>query len=373
MICPIHGCPQGYSFVSVAAAESLIDASGYEPQQIPAAMGAAARMLGFDYFCLVSSNLDRPTFILPEEQGEGIGLYFKDGWDKVDYRARLERPLPLNTVFLDHRAVAEEERIKSEIYNELFRPWRMAYYAGIRFPLGDDEEWFCFVARGEEGGGIEGRDVSNFKRIAKSAMSAATLAAHTEGARARGIVEGLEAGRVAAVILDQNGRVSSVTPAAEAMFDQTFTIRDRMLWSASEDERHNLERLAWQARNRSAAIVARTFVVRTAGPGRPVQVEVSGVCGAGLDGLPGARLLLVFHELGASDASLATDLMARHELTTSEADVAVLFGEGLTIPQIAVRRRVAEGTIREQMKTIYRKSGAHRQVDLLRLINGMRR
>lgn len=354
--------------MSVARAEALIDASGYEPGKLPAAMGETARLLGFDYFCLVSSNIAQPAFILPEEQGEGIGRYFSDGWLEVDYRARRERPLPLNTVFLDHRAVAEEERRKSEIYNELFVPWRMAYYAGIRFPLGADEEWFCFVARSEDKGGIEGADVANFKRVARSAISAATMAVHMDAVHTRGVLKGLVAGRVAAALLDQNGRVSVVTPAAEALFDPSFGIRDRFLWASSLEDRQKLEGLAWRARNRREPLPLRTFTIRAHGPGRPIEVDVSRVEGAGLDELPGARLLLVFRDPQSGDAGLARRLCDTYGLTPAEADVAVLFGEGLSILQIATRRNVTELTIRQQMKSIYRKVGVHRQVDLLSLL-----
>lgn len=359
--------------MSVEAAQTLLDASGYEPGQIPVAMGAAARMLGFDYFCLVSSNLDNPTFILPQEMGEGISRYFDEGWDKVDYRAKSERPLPLNTLFQDHRAVGAEERLGSDIYNDLFRPWRMAYYAGIRFPLGPGEEWFCFVARAEEGGGIEGRDAATFKQIARSAMGAASFAANMEASRARGILEGLEAGRVAAVILDQNGRVSFVTPAAEEFFDPSFGVHDRILWSAVAEERRKLESLSWLARHNGDAPLARRFILRAQGAARPVQVDVSRVRGAGLDGLPGARLLVVLRHVGNEDQALAKALCATYGLTRAEADVCVQFGHGLRIPEIAARRSVAEVTIREQMKSIYRKTAVHRQVDLLRLIEKLRR
>lgn len=359
--------------MSVAKAEALLDASGFEPGMIPGAMGAAARMMGFDYFALVSSNTDQPTFILPEEQGEGIGRYFNDGWLAVDYRARSERQLPLNTLFLDHRAIAEEERRASEIYNELFVPWRMAYYAGMRFPLGADEEWFCFAARAEEAGGIEGRDATNFKRIARSAMNAASFAAHTSSTLARGVVQGLEAGRVAAAMIDQRGRVSYVTSAAEALFDQSFGIRDHMFWSSQDDDRRCLESLSWYARNNADPLPSRRFTIRARGPGRPVQVDVTTVQGAGLDNLPGARLLLIFRDPGTPESILAHDLCEKYGLTPSEADVAVLFGQGHGILQIAARRNVTELTIRQQMKAIYRKTGVTRQVDLIRLLQDLQR
>lgn len=359
--------------MSVARAEALLDASGYEPGQLPVAMGEAARLLGFDYFCLVSSNIAQPAFILPEEQGEGIGRYFNDGWLSVDYRARKERPLPLNTVFLDHRAVPEDERRKSEIYNELFVPWRMAYYAGIRFPLDAGEEWFCFVARGEEKGGIEGADATSFKRIARSAMSAATMAVHMDATHTRGVVKGLVEGRVAAALLDQNGRVSIATPAAEALFDASFGIRDRFLWAANLADRQKLDSLASRARARNEPLPVRTFTLRANGPGRPIQVDVSRVEGAGLDELPGARLLLVFREPAEGDAGLAQRLCDTYGLTPAEADVVMLFGDGLGILQIAARRNVTELTIRQQMKSVYRKMGVHRQVDLLSLLVSLRR
>lgn len=357
----------------VARAEALLDASGYEPEKLPAAMGAAARLLGFDYFGLANSNIAQPAFIVPEEQAEGIGRYFNDGWLSVDYRARNERTLPLNTIFLDHRAVPEEERRRSAIYNELFVPWRMAYYAGIRFPLDAGEEWFCFVARAEDRGGIEGADVTNFRRIARAAMSAATMAVHTDAAHARGVLKGLIEGRVAAALLDHNGRVSVLTPAAEALFDPSFGVRDGLLWASSLEDRQKLDGLTWRAHARNAPLPVRAFTLRANGPGRPIQVDVSRVEGAGLDELPGARLLLVFRDPSAGDASLAQRLCVTYGLTPAEGDVVVLFGEGLSILQIAGRRNVTQLTIRQQMKSVYRKMGIHRQVDLLGILVGLRR
>lgn len=359
--------------MNVTRAEALLDASGYQPETIPAAMGAAARLLGFDYFGLVSSNTAQPAFILPAEQGEGISRYFNDGWLSVDYRARSERLLPLNTLFLDHRAVPEEERRGSDIYNELFVPWRMAYYAGIRFPLGAGEEWYCFVARAEDKGGIDGADAVNFKRIARSAMSAATLAAHADVTHSRGVLEGLIAGRVAAAILDHGGRVSAVTPALEALFDASFGVRDRFFWASNPDDRRKLEGLSWRARGRVGSATTRTFRLRMRGPSRPIQVDVSRIAGAGLDGLPGARLLLVFRDAAEGDASVSQRLCDAYGLTAAEADVVALFGEGLGILQIAERRNVTALTIRQQMKNAYRKIGVHRQVDLMNILAGFRR
>src|SRR5690606_3862691 len=150
---PVRAWEQG---VPVAAAEALLEQRLHQPEELPDAMDAAGRLLGFDYFCLASSNLDRPAYIVSERHSEGIAPYFTDRWVDIDYRARAERKLPLNTLFLDHRAVSEDERRGSVIYNELFVPLRMANYAGMRFDLDGHEEWFCFAMRSEQAGVIDG-------------------------------------------------------------------------------------------------------------------------------------------------------------------------------------------------------------------------
>jgi len=166
--------------VRVAAAEALLEACIYQPERLPEAMGEAGRALGFDYLSLVSSNLEDPAFILSEDQREAMAAYFADGWFEVDYRAATERQLPLNTLFLDHRAIGEDARKRTAIYNELFLPNRMAHSAGMRFDLDGKEEWFCFAARGEDKGVIDGKDAQGFVRIARTAMQAASIAARLQ-------------------------------------------------------------------------------------------------------------------------------------------------------------------------------------------------
>ena len=73
-----------------------------------------------------------------------------------------------------------EERKRSQIYNDLFVPRRMANYAGMRFDLDGREEWFCFVMRSEESGVIDGPDAAAFVRVARTAMNVASIANATD-------------------------------------------------------------------------------------------------------------------------------------------------------------------------------------------------
>jgi DNA-binding CsgD family transcriptional regulator/PAS domain-containing protein len=359
--------------VSVAAAEALLEECIHRPEGLPDAMDTAGRLLGFDYFCLVSSNLDNPAYIVSERQSEGIAPYFSDRWVDIDYRARAERPLPINTLFLDHRAVPDEERRRSAIYNELFVPRRMANYAGMRFDLDGSEEWFCFVMRSEQAGVIDGDDAKTFVRIARTAMNTASLATRLQTTRVSGMLEGLEASATAAVILDRNGRVRAVTPAAERIFGADLGVREGELWGANRDDAWVLSALVQAARNPDAPLARRRFLLRGQGRRRPVLVNISRVLGPALDALPGGRLLLVLSDLGAGDSAVVAELQSLFGLTAAEAQVAAAIFDGAEAADIARTRNVAETTVRKQISNIFRKLDVHRQVDLVRLLAGLRR
>lgn len=351
----------------LAAAEALLEECHYQPERLPDAMEAAGRLLGYDFFCLVSANLQQPAFIASDEQRDGIAKYFKGGWSEGDYRARTEQRHPLGKLYLDHRAVSLEERTQSAVYNELYRPLNMSHYAGIRFDVGG-EEWFCSASRGEDKGVIDGFDASAFKRVALTAIRVASLEARLRQSRASGMLEGLSSSGTPAAIINHAGQVSAVTPAAERIFGQDFGVRGGVLWSANADDAPGLAGLALAARSGGREFMRKSVLVRGQGRRHPVLVNASQVLGAGLDELPGARLLLVLSDLGAQDSAVSVELCNLFDLTTAEADVATMIVDGLEVAEIAGRRNVAASTVRAQMKSIFRKMDINRQVELVRIL-----
>lgn len=358
--------------MELATAEAVLEECIAQPERLPAAMGEAARKLGFDYFCMVNANLERLTFLVPEEQGEGISRYFKEGWSEVDYRARTERRLLANTLYLDHLMVSEDERKKSAVYNELFAPMRMANYAGIRLPMDANEEWFCSVCRSEEAGVIEGKDAQNFKRIAGLAMNSAALASRIHGARVSGMLEGLMRSGVPAVLLDAAGRVVSVTPKAEAIFRGDFGVRQERLWSVNAGDAPTLGALLAFAGNKHMAGARRRLFIRGQGRSRPIVLTALRVQGPALDQLPGARVLVTLVDLNPSQLDVSGDLHDLFGLSDAEAQIAMALHAGHDIGAIARGRGVAAATIRKQVASLFEKLDVHRQADVVRLVSKLK-
>lgn len=354
----------------VGAAEALLDACLYEPERLPSALEEAGRLLDYAYFCLVAADLSAARFIASDRQREGIAAYFNGGWRDVDYRVHAENNMPLGSLYLDHIHADAAIRRNSTIYNELYGPRDMANYAGIRFEI-DGQQWFCSASRGEAKGGIDGAEARAFVRAARTAMRSASVGARMERARVHGMLQSLEMAKLPAILLDETARVTDLTTAAGAFLDDEFNVREGRLQAAAAGDRAALEQLAAMARKRVSGGPA-TFIVYGRSHGRPIRIEASHVVGRGLDDLVGARLLLLLTDLGAGDRAFADEVSRRFRLSPAEADIVAHFAEGRSIKQIAARRHVAESTIREQMKSVYNKTGVHRQVDLLRLFNRLK-
>lgn len=106
---------------------------------------------------------------------------------------------------------------------------------------------------------------------------------------------------------------------------------------------------------------------------RPLPAHVVLVRGLGLDMLPGARLALLVTDLGRNGTADPTDLDALFQLSSSEAEVAVLIARGFTVREIADRRGVADETVRVQIKNLFRKMDANRQGGVVRLVDRVTR
>jgi DNA-binding CsgD family transcriptional regulator len=360
--------------VQIAAAEALLDACVHQPEGLPEALDAAGRLLGFEYFCLASADLDRPAFIASQRQNEGIAPLLRRWAGSMWIIARAPSARCRSTPSFSIIGLCRpRERKRSAIYNELFVPRRMANYAGMRFDLDGREEWFCFVMRAEEAGVIDGKDAASFVRVARTAMNVASLATRLHTMRASDMLFGLNASGAAAIILDRQGRVMALTPGAERILGFGLDVTEGFLSSTNPVDGPALSALVHAARNRDAPLARRRFLLRGAGRRRPVLVTIAAVLDAALEALPGGRLLLVLSDLGAGDTGIEVELQDLFGLTDAEASIAAAIFSGGEPAEIARTRGVAEATVRKQISNAYRKLEVNRQAELVRLLAGLRR
>ena len=84
-----------------------------------------------------------------------------------------------------------------------------------------------------------------------------------------------------------------------------------------------------------------------------------------------ALLMVVVHEANNHAKPDPFMLAEVFDLTPAEVQVAIAIFDGHSIEDIAQRRRVAMGTIREQLKSIFSKTQTNRQADLVRRLNAL--
>jgi DNA-binding CsgD family transcriptional regulator len=119
-----------------------------------------------------------------------------------------------------------------------------------------------------------------------------------------------------------------------------------------------------------AAGQARTIPI-AATPGLPASiVQVIPVRGAAIDVVPAAACVLVIAAVARPEIAPARLLADLFDLTPAEARVARGIAAGKTVHDLADEAGLAAGTIRQQLKSVFSKTGVSRQADLVALLAG---
>jgi DNA-binding CsgD family transcriptional regulator len=107
-----------------------------------------------------------------------------------------------------------------------------------------------------------------------------------------------------------------------------------------------------------------------AGRGRaPMVVHLLPLRREARDIFSGAFCLLFVTSVVARKAPQPTLLEVLFDLTPAEAKVASLIANGRPVAAIAQRQGVAENTVRIHLKSIFAKTGVHRQAELVNLLS----
>ncbi len=318
---------------------------------------------------LLQSDVRTPDVPRTESIDEVMQTYFDNDWGARDEIAKYGVPrLLAGEVITNQDLFTLEHMRRSSFYNDLIFPSGFQWFAGVGFWAGS-AFWALAMHRSPRDGPFEARDKKLLAQFAPRLTETATLSTAVGRAVLTGMTDVLDQVRQPAVILHRYGHVLGANAAAEAGFDDEIRVKDRRLFIRDQEAAKKVNEMLQLMRFSSdaAALPADLIVVRrTEKP--PVLLRISAIDGAARNVFVGARALLVLGNLTPPPAPQPRALSQAFDLTPAEARVASLLAEGHSVNSIAQTLSVEPNTVRMQLKSIFAKTGTHRQGELIALL-----
>ena len=270
---------------------------------------------------------------------------------------------------------SSRQRLKRErFFKEFVLKWDYRYFAGIRMGQGGGLTTYLGLNRRAEQGPHDSEDMRFLRQLTIHLTRASKLFYKTRSFRTH-FAPGLESLQYlpsGVLLLDQWQRVLFTNAAAEALFrgNQGFTLNDGVLELASP-----------QLRKRFSDEVGK--VANTGVPSAVLLKSPDGPRGSGLPcyllRLPQAKesyqlrgdpsVLVLVPQAESSPPEAVALLRTLYALSRREADLATAVANGATPQDYARKAGLEISTVRSQLKSVFQKTGTHRQTELVRLLS----
>jgi DNA-binding CsgD family transcriptional regulator len=217
-------------------------------------------------------------------------------------------------------------------------------------------------------------EVATLNRLMGQLKAAAGLAIRIGFDASRSFAEGVAAIGEDAVLVGDLGRVLHATPGFERHVGGAFTLRAGRLAAANVEADCHLAAVIDTA-TRTGPVSSRTargLAVPRAG-GRPLFVRVVPAVGVAQDVFRLARAVVIVTDPERGGAQTFHILIETFGLSAAEARLARRIGRGETLRNIATAERMSVETMRTRLKSVFSKTGTHRQAELALLVASMSR
>jgi len=179
----------------------------------------------------------------------------------------------------------------------------------------------------------------------------------------------LNAMRLPAIALDQDGFVADVNAAAETIFDNNVKIKDRRFFVRDPAARALLKDAIdqWRTSPRLNPVATDPIIVQRQEK-MPVIVRIWPFDGAAHLPAQEVRALLTLNALGPKPGPPAAILAKTFRLTPAEAKLACVIARGASPGIAAGELKISRETARNQLKSVFAKTDTHRQSELVALL-----
>ncbi|HET8997881.1 MAG TPA: hypothetical protein VFN42_14525 [Acetobacteraceae bacterium] len=301
---------------------------------------------------------------------------YRRHWDARNPLHPLRRTggqLAPGTIATDAMLMPRDALIRTDYFNEFLLAYELPNLLAVKLAAGVGQDVTLNLFRGTRQGGFDPVHLKVARRLGPHLHGATRIASRLAwaGVKAGGSDAALDRLVSGTVLLDRSGRVVHVNAAAERMLAEQdgLQLANRRLTAKSPGEHAALARLIGRAAGEGDACGCGGITVSRPSGRRawaliaaPLRVEVAWLAPQ----RPAVVVSITDPEVTPTPA--ADRLVQLYGLTAREADVALGIARGAELREVADGLGLTQLSARQYLSRALRKTGAHRQHDLTRLL-----
>ncbi|MFZ4607458.1 MAG: helix-turn-helix transcriptional regulator [Caulobacter sp.] len=281
--------------------------------------------------------------------------------------AMLGRPLE---TLSDRHYDAAKTRLRDDIYVDFVEDFDMPFGAQSWLVRTRDMGIGMSVLRGRGEGRIGEAGIAAYTAISPHALAAVSTQLALEENGALLLAGTFEAMSVAAFVCDRTGRVRAMTPAAERLLAGPACLRmtGGRLAAARGLSGDAVGAAVELVMAEDGPMQADLVLPSPEGLGRPLALQVTRLPARAWTLGFGPQVLIIARLPAGPRLSV---LQSAYDLSPAEAEVALALLSGELRDSIAARRGVSAGTVKAQIKSLFRKVGVSRELELAKMLNDL--
>lgn len=287
--------------------------------------------------------------------------------------------LPLGQVLTPEELIGSSWR-KSTLNRQYLRPLNVGHILGADIETDQGISVRLRISRSCQAAPFDEADKALCRFLLPHLQRSIQLSALLDGVQAErqlyaGTIDRMQLG---VVLFAADGQILEVNAEAQRIFacHDGIWMRDGSLWADKLSDRREVRRLITAVTQQSPAVetapgLVDAIAVRR-GPGRsPLGLVMRSLepANAWSQGLRRPIAALFIRDPEAQSLNASEQMLSRlYGMTPRQAELALCLADGLTIDDAAERMDVARNTVRTYMRSIYTKTGSHRQALVVRTL-----
>lgn len=356
-----------------------IHGAGLKPETWPEALDAISRCVGSPRAVMYSVRPDDGSVLAFRSHNidPAYGSRYLSYYHQVDPWLECARHLDSGRLLRGTEIVPDTTMRQTEHYNDFLKPQDIRFLlTGLTGRTSTRLDILSVFHRVNQDD-FDNGSVQIYEILIDHVAQAISVERALDGARicSRGLGAALDSVPKAILLLNRSGAVVYANAAADRLLSAAdgLSVSDGRLEATSPSARKSLDRLLRDAGDvpfRTRFKRRLTKVPRKSG-GHPYVVRAAPIESttdiADVNDLPESpRLLVTVSDPEARHPAPAVgELQVMYGLTPAEANVAVELSRGATLAEIAERQGIAVATARKYLRSVFDKTGTHRQAELI--------